>query len=158
SAVAPLGVAPAAVALMDECPAEGIVGIEPQPGLAGNVGSAGDGRGDLAAVARVPAVARAEAAADQALLGPRLALFELALGRETGELGAGAGAARGAIVGTARAEHEVACARSAAGRAGEQLDVIDLGETGGIHRLSELPGKLTHGRHVAGLYVCRLLW
>ena len=51
---------------------------------------------------------------------------ELAVGAQAGELGAGAGAAGGAVVGLARAEHEVlAVGAGHAGRA-EELDMVDL--------------------------------
>ena len=48
-----------------------------------------------------------EDAADDAFLPPDFSLAELAVGAQAGELGTGAGAARRAIVGLARAKHEV---------------------------------------------------
>src|SRR5690606_35895732 len=64
-------------------------------------------RADRAGPTRVrPRVAPLEAAADHALLNPRLAWRQLAVRGQAGELGAGARAARRAVVSHAGAEHE----------------------------------------------------
>src|SRR3954469_24766741 len=73
--------------------AERVGGVEDQRGVGGDVGAAAN-RGDQRVAA---AAGRAfEDPAEDALLPPRLALGELAVCVEAGELGAGAGAAGGA--------------------------------------------------------------
>src|SRR5579863_802637 len=69
--------------------------------------------------------ARAKAAADDALLNPDLAGAQFSVGGEAGELGAGPGSARRAVVGAARAEDEIAAHRVARPRGGEKLDMVD---------------------------------
>ena len=71
-----------------------------------------------------------EDAADDALLPPDLALGELAVGDQAGELGARAGAAGRAVIGLARAEHEVAAVGPGHRGRSEELDVVDLGAVG----------------------------
>ena len=76
---------------------------------------------------RFPILAR-EDAADDRLLPPDLARRQLSIGREAGELRAGAGAAGRAIVLAAGAEHKIP--RVGDGRIArrtDQLDVVDLG-------------------------------
>src|SRR5207244_13342260 len=65
-------------------------------------------------------------AADDALLPPDLALAQLAVGHQAGELGAGAGAAGRTVIRPAGAEHEVAAVGRPIARRAEQLDVVDL--------------------------------
>src|SRR5437773_11223448 len=96
-------------------PAVGVGGIESQARFARDVRGAGDDGSDLALVARVPAVARREGAADQTLLDPRLAFPKPVVGGEACELGAGARAARGAVVGSARTQDEVAAVHAGTG-------------------------------------------
>ena len=96
--------------------AERVVRIEHQRRLGGDVGRAGDARDDLAVHDRAPCPRRRCRRCSPAAR-PRLA--QLAVGDEAGELGAGAGAARRAVVGLAGTEDEVAavgCRDRAAGR------------------------------------------
>src|SRR5205823_4918669 len=72
------------------------------------------------------AVRRLEDTADDAFLPPDLALAQLPVGREAGELGAGAGAARRAVVGPAGAENEVADVVRRVLRRAEELNVVNL--------------------------------
>src|SRR5262249_30633567 len=67
-----------------------------------------------------------EDTADDAFLTPELALGELAVGQQAGDLRAGASAARRAIVSLPRAEYEVLAIGARHGRWAEELDVIDL--------------------------------
>src|SRR5581483_3519868 len=67
-----------------------------------------------------------EDAADHALLPPDLARLELAVGIQTGQLGARSGAAWRTVVRLAGAQYEVLAVRSRARRMAEQLDVVDL--------------------------------
>src|SRR5262249_15267384 len=103
-------------------PGERVPRIDQQRRFAVDVGLAADARDDAAALAGP--IARLEDAADDALLFPDLTRRQFAVGGEAGELGAGAGAARRAVVGQAGAEDEVAAVRER--RGAEQLDVIDL--------------------------------
>src|SRR5438093_11159899 len=89
-----------------DSPAERIGRIEQQRRLAADMRAAGDGRQHFAIAA--PAVRGLEHAADHALLPPHGAGRELAVGRQAGQLGAGAGAAGRAVVGLAGTEHEAA--------------------------------------------------
>src|SRR6185312_5508432 len=88
----------------------------------------GDGGHHFTLAAIQPAKAAGEAAADETLLHPRLALRELPVGRETGEFRARPRAAGRAVVGASRAEHEIAAARLRERRCAEELHVVDLGE------------------------------
>ena len=65
-----------------------------------------------------------EDAAGDALLPPHLARLQLAVREQARQLRARAGAARRAVVGLARAEHEVAAMVRRVDRRAEQLDVI----------------------------------
>src|SRR5579862_5531646 len=75
--------------------AKRVVRVEQQRRLGADVGRAGDARDDALAVA---VHAPLEDAADDALLPPDVALLDLTVGEQAGELGAGAGAARRAVV------------------------------------------------------------
>src|SRR5215470_2465259 len=68
-----------------------------------------------------------EDAAENPLLPPLLALAQLAVSVETGELGAGSRSAGRPVVGPSRAQDEIARVGLRGIRGGEQLDVIDLG-------------------------------
>src|SRR2546426_2121610 len=103
--------------------------------------AAGDGRQHRAIAA--PAVRGLEHAADHALLPPHGAGRKLAVGRQAGQLGAGAGAAGRAVVGLAGTEHEAAAV--GVWRRREELDVVDLGAVAagdavGGQRLAYAPG------------------
>jgi hypothetical protein len=89
-----------------------------------------------------PAKASGEAAAENALLHPRGAFGQLAVGGEAGELGAGARAAGRAVVRLARAQHVVPALRARHGRRREQLHVIHLGKPLRVHRLPHAPGVI----------------
>src|SRR5581483_7530909 len=89
-----------------------------------------------------PFVRGFEAAAEDAFLHPRLALGELAVGGEAGELRARAGAAGRAVVRLARAEHEVTRLRAGGNSGAEQLDVVDIGMSLRIERLADAPGDI----------------
>src|SRR5688572_24004389 len=91
-----------------DAPAERIALVDQQRALGGNVGGARDHRRNAPGRAVDPAIGGAKAAADDALLDPARTFGELAIGGEAGELGAGAGAARRAVVGFAGAEDEIA--------------------------------------------------
>ncbi|MCY1532882.1 hypothetical protein D9M68_681780 [compost metagenome] len=84
------------------------------------MGAAANGGDDALAL---PLEAAFELAADHAGLAPGLAFGQFAVGGEAGQLGAGAGAAGRAVVGLARAEHEVAAVGVRV--VGEQLDMVD---------------------------------
>src|SRR4030095_6396589 len=86
-----------------------------------------------------PAEPAGERAAEYAFLYPRIALADLAVGGEAGELGTRARAARRAIVGLARAHDEVARIRFRGARRREELDVIDVGMSCRIQRLPDAP-------------------
>src|SRR5271168_3766022 len=77
-----------------DSPAEWIRGIKMQRGFGGHIGTAANGRNDLALGTIAPPIAPLERAADDALLHPGLVLRKAAIGRETGELGAQARTAR----------------------------------------------------------------
>src|SRR2546430_1369676 len=84
---------------------ERVIRTEDQGRLRTDVGRPGDPRDDPAAL---DAHRTLEDAADDALLPPDLAFVQLTVGVETGQLGAGAGAARRTVVGVAGTEDEVA--------------------------------------------------
>src|ERR1700757_222338 len=111
---------------------ERIALIEQQRRIRVYVGGAADGRDDGGG-ATAP-VAGLERAADDALLHPLLVFCELAVRGEAGELGAGAGAARRAVVGVPRAQHEVTRIGAGKRRRPEELDVVDLGVALGVDR------------------------
>src|SRR5438045_3553197 len=113
--------------MLADTPDERIGGIEQQRRLAGDVRRAGDGRDDL--VALLPVFA-AENAADDALLHPLVAGRQLAVGREARELGAGARAAGRPVVGLAGTEDEVPAVHAGFLAGPEELDVVNVGETG----------------------------
>ena len=83
-----------------------------------------------------------EDAADDALLPPDLARAQLAVGGQAGQLGAGAGAARRAVVGLAGAEHEVPAVGAGRGRRAEQLDVVDLAAVRAGDALRSMPWRM----------------
>src|SRR5437879_4859412 len=107
--------------------AERVGRVEQQRRLGGDVCRPLDARDD-------PAVDDAERAledaADDALLPPDVALAQLAVGEEAGELGAGPGAAGRAVVCHAGAEDEIAAVGVGVARGAEQLDVIDQAAVG----------------------------
>src|SRR5580698_9478223 len=117
-----------------DSPGEWIVRIDQQMGLRGNVRAAGDARHYPA---RTRCVTGLEYAAENALLAPDRAGSERTVGSETGELGAGTGAARGAIVGQARTQNEVPGIDTRGGRSHVDLDVIDIGTLGA----GDAPGR-----------------
>ena len=84
--------------------AERVALVEDQVGLRVHVRRAGDLGIELAIHHGDRAF---EDAADDALLAPDLARLQFAIGVQAGQLGAGAGAARRAVVGLAGAQHEV---------------------------------------------------
>src|SRR5262245_55589306 len=104
-----------------DSPAERIPAVEEQRRLSAHVSRSCDGGDDAVAV---PMVMASEGAADDALLDPRLPFGEPAVRGQAGELGAGPGAAGGAVVDLAGAEDEVARARPRRPRRPEDLDVI----------------------------------
>src|SRR5207245_2431516 len=124
--------------------AKRIVLVEKELGFGRHVSRARDARIDHA----VHDLHRSlENAADDALLTPFLPGAQLAVGDQTSELGAGAGAARGAVVGSARTENEVAAVRAkrGRGRGTEQFHVVDLltviaRDTLPSQRLTDPPG------------------
>ena len=83
-----------------------------------------------------------EGTADEAFLHPRRVLGQLAVRRQTGQLGAGAGAARGTVVSLARAEHEIAGVAPHGWRA-DQFYVVHLRETLRIDGLADAPGIIS---------------
>ena len=112
---------------------EGIGRVDDQRRLGVDVGRAAD----LGSDPTLDDPCRAfEQAADDALLPPDLSLGELAVGDQAGKLGAGAGAARGAVVGPAGAQHEVLAVGIGPSRWTEQLDMVDLATVGAADALS----------------------
>ena len=91
--------------LMGNAELEGVGGVEDEGGFGCDVGGAGYGGND--SVFR-GGEAAFEDAADDAFLTPDLAGGEFAVGGEAGELGAGAGAAGGAVVFGTGTEDEAA--------------------------------------------------
>lgn len=101
--------------------------------------------GPLSFIIAVALVAAMELATGDTGLYPGLALGKLAVGGQAGQLGAGAGAARGAVVGLAGAHHEVAAV--GVGVVGKQLDVVDrravfAGDALGFEGFEHGPGVL----------------
>src|SRR5690606_2537574 len=109
-----------------------------------DVRAAADGGDDAAAFGVL--VAALELAADHTGLAPQLARLQLAVGRQAGQLGAGAGAAGRAVVGLAGAQHEVAAV--GLGVVGEQLDVVDQAAVLAADAL--VFQRLLHGHRVGG--------
>src|SRR5262249_8009015 len=72
----------------------------------------------------LPHDAPLEDAADDALLPPHLPRLQLSIGGQARQLGAGAGAARRAIVRLARTQHEIPAVVARVPRPAEQLHVI----------------------------------
>src|SRR5688500_15651908 len=128
-------------------PAERIALVQEERALGGDEGSSLYGRNDLSRSAVEPLVGSGEAAADHALLHPGLAFGELAVGGEAGELGACAGAARRAVVGLARAQHEVARVRAGAAFVHE-LHMIDVGKPLRVDRLADAPAHVSQSLDV----------
>src|SRR5436190_9455163 len=93
---------------LSDSPAERVALVDELRAFRVDVSDAPDRGRDPAVRAVEPSVRSGERAADDALLHPRRALGELAVGGETSELGAGARAARRAVVGVAGTQHEVA--------------------------------------------------
>lgn len=91
---------------------------------------AADSGQDGAGVAVFPLIGAGEDGAKDAFLPPCVAGLECAVGGEAGELGAGAGAAGGAVVGFAGAEDEVAAVVCGLKCGAEDFDVIDFGSVG----------------------------
>src|SRR5436190_18401796 len=89
-------------------PAERVALVDQQRSFGGDIGGAGDRRGNPASGPVDPLVRRAKPAADDALLHPARAFGELAVRGEAGELGARSGAARRAVICLAGTEHEIA--------------------------------------------------
>src|SRR5688500_8403486 len=125
-----------------DAPAEWIALVEEQRALRGHVGSSPDGGNDLARRAIKPSVRRAEGAADDAFLHPGCALGKLAVRGEAGELGAGAGAARRAVVGLAGTQDEAARARAGCLRRPEELHMVDIRMPLRVQRLADAPGAI----------------
>src|SRR5260221_1042887 len=123
-------------------PAEWIVIVEEQGRLAVHVGLACEGRNGLVAFA---AIARMEGAAGDALLNPLFALGEFSIGGKARELGAGACPARRAVVGFARAQHEIARMRTRRGGRPEELDMVDVVMAERIDRLAKPPAVIGEG-------------
>src|SRR5688572_17203891 len=131
-------------------PAKRIAIVQQERALGRDEGMTFNRRNNLSGSAIEPLVRGLEAAADDALLHPGLALGELAVGRQAGELRARAGAAGRAVVGLARAEHEVARSRRG-GRRPEELDVIDVGIALRVEHLADAPARLRQHFHVLHL-------
>src|SRR5262245_58166275 len=119
-------------------PAVRIVLVEEQRGFGVDVRAARDRRRDLSTLAIDPAEARAERAADDALLHPAFAFRELAVGGEACELGARSRPARRTVIRLARAQHEAPRIRRARGRP-VKLDVVDHVVPLRIERLAHAP-------------------
>src|SRR5258706_7543038 len=109
--------------LSANAPAERIRGVQQRGALGAHERLAGDRRHDAAFG---EAIRPLEVAADDALLPPRRALGQLSIGGEAREPRARSRAARRAVVGVARAQHEVAAIVGVAPRLPQKLDVIDL--------------------------------
>src|SRR5262249_51231679 len=93
-----------------------------------------------------PAVAALEDAADDALLPPNLPLRQHAIGRQARQPGAGAGAARRAVIRLPRTQHEVPAVVGRVERWATQLDVIDVTGLGprdavAFQGLTDSPGE-----------------
>src|SRR3954467_752365 len=103
---------------------ERIARVEQQRRLGRHVRRAANSGDNLVAVAPVR---RLEDTTDDAFLPPDFAFIQLTVSREAGDLRAGAGTARRAIVCEARTEHEVATLIAANRGRTIEFDVIDLG-------------------------------
>src|SRR5215467_1597148 len=88
-----------------------------------------------------------ENAAGDAFLAPYLAFAQFSVGIEASELGAGARAARGTVVGAAGAQDKIFAVRFRGAGRPIQLDVVDLlfviaGDPVGAERLPDAPGEI----------------
>src|SRR5437879_8353667 len=132
-------------------PTKGVLLVQQECRFRGYECGADDGRLDSAPGAVKPAISRGEKAAQNALLHPRLAFVEFVVGGEAGELGARAGAARGAVVRFAGAKNKVARARPRTHRRTEQFDVVNFGKALRVHRLADAPGQFGERSDLAKL-------
>nr|GEU28650.1 HTH-type transcriptional regulator PtxR, putative [Tanacetum cinerariifolium] len=127
-----------------DAPDERIGGVEDQLRLGVHPGLAADAGNERAVTVAVRAF---EHAADHAFLAPQRAFGQLAVGRQAGQLGAGAGAARRAVVGLAGAQHKT-LAVGARARGREQFDMVDRRAV--VARDAGLRQGRAHGRAVRG--------
>src|SRR5881394_419593 len=127
---------------MPDTPAKWVPVIQQQCRLSRNIGRADDGGHNRAGGLVQPTITRGEQTADNALLHPRLPFIEFVLGGQARELRARARAAGGAIVSFARAKNKVARTRPGIDGRAEQLDMIHLWKTLGVHRFPDGPGEL----------------
>ncbi len=116
---------PAPITMTSHCftarsPAEGIVRVEDQLVVSTHPGFAADRWDDAF---RGALVAGGKLAADDAGLTPDFPRLQLAILRQAGQLGAGAGTARRAIPGLSRTEYEVAAVGGIV--SGEEFDMVD---------------------------------
>ena len=120
-------------------PTERIALIQQQGGLGIDKGGASNGGSDFSRRAVQPAKPARKGAAEDAFLDPGFALCEFCVGGEAGKFGAGAGAARGAVIGFARALNKIARVGARDGSRAEEFDMIDLRKALGIDCLANTP-------------------
>src|SRR5437879_6299250 len=128
-----------AVGILADAPTERITLIQQQGGLGIDKGGASNGGSDFSRRAVQPAKSPRKGAAEDAFLDPGFALFEFCVGGEAGKFGAGAGAARGAVIGLARALNKIARVGARDGSRAEEFDMIDLRKALGIDCLANTP-------------------
>ena len=107
--------------------------IEEESGFRSDEGGAGDGGNDGVFGG---CVATFEDAANDAFLPPDFIGGEFSICGKAGELGAGTGAAGGAVVFAAGAEDEVSAVVGGIERRCEEFDVVDFGESGGMNGIT----------------------
>src|SRR5437899_8740321 len=91
-----------------DSPTKRVAFVEYQRRFCIHVGSAGNDRSNFSAGSIQPAVSPSEGAAEDAFLHPRSAFGQFSIGRQAGEFGAGASAARRTVIGFTRALDKVA--------------------------------------------------
>ncbi len=101
---------------------EWVIGLEQELGAGREVGPAADPRPDAA---RPRTVGRLEPAPGKTFLAVDFAGGERAVGRETGQAGAGSGTAGRTIIGQGRTEHEVSGIRISPLQGSIEFDVVD---------------------------------
>src|SRR5476651_2157986 len=137
-------------------PHKRVILIQQQGGFGADVGAAANGGDDVAVLCvGFPLVAGLEFTADHASLPPDFAGLQFAVSRQARQFGAGAGAARGAVVGLAGAEHEVAAVGVVV--VGEQLHMVDhftvfATDALAFQCLAHRPAVVGEGLQVIGAY------
>jgi hypothetical protein len=90
---------------------------------------------------------------ENAFLPPDFAWLQVAVGSQAGHLGAGSGAAWGAVVGLAGAENEVAAVVGRVVGGAEQLDVVDLRAVGAGDAARCQSWRISQAKAVRGFHL-----